>query len=116
MVEITNHTDTNLKETKRMPSTEINLDELEASIANLTEEDIRKQLLEIRTRQKVMQKKYHDPVKAKEYRAKKSAFQALLAKKAKQMGIYDSILDAANEAADAKLAAEEAEKGEPVEA
>lgn len=98
-----------------MPSTEINLDELEASIANLTEEDIRKQLLEIRTRQKVMQKKYHDPVKAKEYRAKKSAFQALLAKKAKAMGIYDSILDAANEAADAKLAAEEAEKGESVE-
>ena len=90
-------------------ATDIDLNAIEASIGNLTEEEIRKQLLDIRTRQKVMQKKYHDPVKAKASRDKKAAFVKLLAEKAKSLGIYDEVLEAANVAADAKLAEEEVE-------
>jgi hypothetical protein len=93
---------------------ELDMAAIEASISQMTEEDVRKQLMEIRTRQKVMQKKYHDPVKAKASRDKKAAFVKALAEKARRLGIYDDVLQAANDAADEKLAAEAAEEAEEV--
>lgn len=88
---------------------DLDLNAIEASIAQMSEEDVKKQLLEIRTRQKVMQKKYQDPAKQKANRQKKAAEIAALVKRAKEAGFYDSVVEQAKVAASEKLAAEAAE-------
>lgn len=91
---------------------DIDLKSIEAQIASLSPEEIKKQLVDIKTRQKVMQKKYYDKDRAKAQRDKKAAEIKVLVERAKQLGFYDEILEQANEQADAKLAVEEAEGAE----
>jgi len=87
-----------------MGTVAVDLDKLKAEVAGISLEDARKQLLELRTRQRVQMKKYHDPEKAKAYRQKKAALNKLLVEKAKAAGIYEAILSEADEAADQVLA------------
>lgn len=86
---------------------ELDLSTIEASIASMSEEDVKKQLTELRTRQRVQQKKYHNADAAKAYRAKKNAEVKAMVARAKALGIYDSILEKADELADEKISAEE---------
>jgi predicted P-loop ATPase/GTPase len=98
-----------------MANVTIDLEALRAEVSNISLDDARKQLLELRTRQRVQMKKYHDPEKAKAYRQRRSTFLKLLADKAKAAGIYDEILAEADEAADMVLAEGETAP-EPTEA
>lgn len=106
--------------------TAINLDlsALEAEVQGMSQEDIAKQLLEIRTKQRIQQKKYHNPEKAKEYQRKRNATTKAMAERAKSLPapegskyktLYEHIMASANDAADAKLAEAAAEVEEVVE-
>jgi ATP-dependent protease ClpP protease subunit len=95
---------------------EIDLDkinkEVADSVGSMSQEDIEKELTELRVRQKVAQKKYQSPERQKAYQAKQKERRRLLKERAIQLGIYDQINEKAGELADAKLAAEEAESDE----
>lgn len=103
-----------------MSDLSIDIAALEKEISALTPEEIQKQLVDLRTKQKVAMKKYHDPVKAKAYRQKKAEAQKAMAARAKGMpatkpgfaNLYEQILDEASERADAKLAESEVEASE----
>jgi hypothetical protein len=109
-----------------MSDVSINLDlsALEAEIKNMSPTDIMKQLVEIRTKQRVAQKKYHNPEKAKAYQQKRNAKNKAMADAARALpatepgyaNLYDQILAQASTQADAALAAEQADAAEPVEA
>lgn len=88
----------------------IDLAALEQEIKNLSPEEITKQLLEVRTKQRIQQKKYHNTDAQKAYRVKRAETLKLLAKRAKELGMYDQIREQANAAADAKLAEAVAEE------
>lgn len=98
-----------------MSDVQIDLSAIEAQIATMSEEDIRKQLLEIKTRQRVMQKKYNNPETQKRARLKKAARDKAMVEAAKKLGIYDQILEEAKEAAEVQLAEQEADQEAPVE-
>lgn len=89
---------------------DIDLSQIEAQIAELSPEQLREQLTQIKTRQKVAQKKYYNPERAKLQRAAAAAKLKALEAAARAAGIYDEIEAAAKAAADAKLAEEEAEQ------
>jgi Na+-transporting NADH:ubiquinone oxidoreductase subunit NqrC len=94
----------------------INLDELESQIQSLSPEDIKKQLVELRTKQRVQQKKYHNPERAKAYQQKRAAKSKAMVEAAKALPatdsryktMYDQILAEAAEKADEILAAADA--------
>src|SRR5260370_34009370 len=88
---------------------ELDLTAIEASIAALTPEEIKKQLTDIRTRQKVNQKKYQNVETQKAYRQKAAAMNKLLVAKAKELGLYDEITAEAKRRADEQLAEKEVE-------
>jgi hypothetical protein len=98
---------------------QIDLEALKSEIANMSADDVAKQLLEIRTSQRVQQKKYHNADAAKAYQQKKAAKIKEMAAHARTLpatmpgyaNLYEQIKAQANEAADAKLA----ESGAPVE-
>lgn len=102
----------------------LDLSALEAEVGAMSQEDIAKQLLEVRTKQRVQQKKYHNKDKAKAYQQKRNAQTKLMAEKAKSLpapagskakNLYEHIMLQAAEAADAKIAAEAADSGEGAE-
>lgn len=88
---------------------DIDLEKIQAELSTLSQEDLVKQLLEIKTRQKITQKKYYNPETAKRARIKRSAVIKAMEDKAKQLGLYDQILKQAGEAADVELGSAEAE-------
>lgn len=95
----------------------IDLSALEAEVGALTPEQIRAQLVEIRTKQKVQQKKYHNPERAKAYQKKRNAATKAMAEKVKTLPatdprfktLYEQIMAEANEQADTRLAEQAAE-------
>lgn len=99
-----------------MSTDTINLDlaALQAEIDSLSPEEIQKQLLEVRTRQRVQQKKYQNSDAAKAYRKKRAEMLKLVAQKAKALGIYDQILKEAEQKA-AQLTGEAEAEAEDVE-
>ena len=102
----------------------LDLEALENEVKSMSPEDIRKQLVEIRTKQRVAQKKYHNPERAKAYQQKRNATNKAMASAAKQLpatdpqyaNLYEQIMAEAAEAADAKLAGASIEETENVDA
>jgi preprotein translocase subunit SecF len=86
-----------------------------AELNNMDPEKMKEELLKLRTRQKVQQKKNYGSEKQKAYQLKQRERNKALIAKAKELGIYDEINDAAEEAAEQKLAEEKAD-AETVEA
>lgn len=89
----------------------IDFEKLQAEVSNLPDEEVRKQLLELRTKQRVNQKKYHNPERAKAYHAKRNAAIKAMVERAKAMGIYDQILAEAKEKADELIEEQEIAAG-----
>lgn len=87
---------------------EIDLDALQAEVAGMTQEDLMKQVLDLRTKQKIQQKKYQNTPAQKAYRAKRAEMQKAMIARAKELGLYDEIKAQAEKAADAKIADEKA--------
>jgi hypothetical protein len=90
----------------------IDLSAIQAEIANLSPEEIQKQLVELRTKQRVNQSKHHNSEKQKAYMKKRSEMFKAMATKAKELGIYDGILKQAKANAD-ELIAQGAAADEP---
>jgi hypothetical protein len=79
---------------------------LEKEIQGLSTEELKAQLLSVRTRQKVQQKKNYDPERMKAYQLKSRAKFRAMKEAAIKLGIWDSINQAAETAAEAKLTEE----------
>lgn len=90
----------------------IDLAAIEADVAKMSPEDIRKALLDFKVKQNVTTKKYYNPETAKRARQKKSAMQAEMVKLAKAAGIYDEIVAEAKTKAEEILAEEGADTDE----
>jgi hypothetical protein len=92
--------------------TEIDLDkiaaEVQADIENMSDAEVEKELLDLRVKQKVAQKKYQSPERQKAYQAKQKERRRLLKERAMKLGRYGDINKRAGELADEKLAEEEA--------
>jgi hypothetical protein len=86
----------------------IDLGKFEEQLNNMTEEQLRAQLLAIKTKQAVNMKKYYNPENARRARLKRQAEIALMVEAAKKLGIYDGIKAEAKEKAEAIVAEEEA--------
>jgi len=92
-----------------MAELNVDLEALENEIGSLSEEEIREQLVSLRTKQRVQQKKYHNTEAAVRYRkARAEKFKAMVAR-ARALGIYDSIKASADAKADELLAGEAAD-------
>jgi len=87
---------------------ELDIAALQAELANLSEEDLRAQLIEYKTKQKVATKKYSNPQTAKAYRDRVAAKRKLMTEMAEKLGLMDAINAEANKRAEAKLAADKA--------
>lgn len=87
----------------------IDLDAIQAEMANMSEEDLRKTLLDMKVKEKVNTKKYYNADTAKKQREKATAKRKALIELAKSRGFYDEINSQAAELATAKLAEEAAE-------
>lgn len=94
---------------------EIDLAALQAEIGQLTPEEVAKQLLELRTKQKVQQRTYGGGEKQKAYQKKKAEFNKLLRAKAEELGIYKQIIEEAKENADKIVAARKADDADAEE-
>jgi hypothetical protein len=94
----------------------IDLSALEKEISGLSDDEIKEQLLQLRTKQRIAQKKYHDPEKARVYRTKRAEGFKLMVARAKAApatkpgfaNLYEQIVAESAEAADSALAAEAA--------
>jgi hypothetical protein len=99
-------------------ATEINdqdiLAAVNAEVSGMSAEDLKAELLKLRVRQKVQQKKNYGSGKQKEYQAKQRAKMNALKETAKKLGLWDAIEKQANDEAEAKIA-EEAIATEPEE-
>lgn len=84
---------------------QIDLEAIRGEVAEISDEAVREQLVALRTRQRVAQKKYHDPAKQKLYQAKNRERQRLMVERAKGLGIYEEILVEAGQRADEQLTA-----------
>jgi hypothetical protein len=91
---------------------QIDVTAIRAEVDKMDETSVRQQLLEIRTRQKTQQKKNAASGKQKEYQLKQREKNKLLAQRARELGIYDSINEQAEQLAEAKLAAQATEGDE----
>jgi len=89
--------------------------EVQNSVDAMTPEQLEEELLKIRVRQKVQQKKYQNPERQKAYQEKQKALRNALKARAVELGVYDSINEKAGELADQKIAEEEADKTEAEE-
>lgn len=94
----------------------IDIAAIEAEVAKLSPEDIRKALLDFKVKQNVTTKKYYNPETAKRARQKKAAMQAEMVKLAKAAGIYDDIVAEAKTKAEEILAEEDADSDDESEA
>lgn len=86
------------------PTPQIDLAALEAEINSLSPEEIQKQLIDLRTKQKVNQAKHQGSAAQKLYMKKRAEMFKLMAVKAKQLGLYDGIQAEAKKAADLIIA------------
>lgn len=99
-----------------MADTTIDLNALQAEIGQLSEEDLRNQLLEVRTKQRIQQKKYHNTDTQKAYRQKRAEQVKLMTERAKSAkatkpgfaNLYEQIRAEAAERADQALGEQEA--------
>lgn len=89
---------------------ELDIEKMSAEIESMSVEDLKKQVLDAKVKQRVASKKYYNPESAKKQRVKRAAELAQMVARAKELGIYDDIMKEAAEEADAKLASEEAEE------
>lgn len=87
-----------------MAEATLDLDAMQAELEGMSEEDLRKTLLDMKVKQKVTTGKYYNPERAKATRQKAAQKTAALVAHAKKLGIYDEINDQARKLADAKLA------------
>lgn len=87
------------------PTPQIDLAALEAEINALSPEEIQKQLIDLRTKQKVNQSKHQGSASQKLYMKKRAELNKLMAKKAKELGLYAAIQAEAKSRADAIIAA-----------
>lgn len=85
----------------------IDLSKFEEQLSSMSEEQLRQQLLDIKTKQAVATKKYYNPETAKKARVKRAAEVALMVETAKKLGIYDSIVAEAKTKAEAIVAEDE---------
>lgn len=93
---------------------QVDLSAIQGEIDNLSGDELREQLLSLRTRQKVQQKKYQSPERQKTYQLKKREREKLMKAKAIELGFWDQVNEEANAAAEviaekAAAAAAEAE-------
>lgn len=93
-----------------MANATFDLDSINAELESMSEEDLRKTLLDMKVKQKVATGKYYNPEAAKVQRQKAAAKQKALIQLAKDRGLYDEINAAAKAKADEVLANFEAEK------
>lgn len=108
-----------------MSTTTVNIDlaALEQEINALTPEEIASQLLKVRTKQRVQQKKYQNTDAAKAYRKKRAETIKAVAEKAKTLpssdpkykNLYEQIQAQAADAADQVLGETQAEEQEELE-
>lgn len=97
---------------------EVDYAELEAQLNQMTPEELKKQLLDAKVKQRIATKKYYNPETAKKARDKKSAMikaQADAARKlpatdGKSANLYEQIMAEASRLADEKLGESEAEE------
>lgn len=89
---------------------DIDLEKIQAELSSLSQEDLVKQLTEVKMKQKIAQKKYYSPETAKKARQKRAALISAMEARAKQLGIYDDILAQAGKQADEALGTAEAEQ------
>lgn len=87
---------------------EINLAEIASEVDAMSQEDIAAQLIAIKARQKVQQKKNQGSGAQKAYQLKQREKVKLLKKKALELGLMDNINKEAEKKAEEKLAAEAA--------
>lgn len=80
---------------------------IEAEVNQLSQEQIKEQLVKLKARQIKATKAYYDPAKAKVQRQKKAAEMAALVKAAQAAGIYDQVLEAAKAQAASEMADDE---------
>ena len=94
---------------------EIDLNALQAQvndeIGKMSADDIKKQLLDLRVREKTTQKKQYGSDAAKKSAAKQREKARALKARAKALGIYDEVDNAAETAAQEKFEAWQAEQG-----
>ena len=99
-----------------MPGEEIQVDlsKVQDEINGLSADELRDQLLSLRTRQKVQQKKYQSPERQKAYQLRKREREKLMKEKAIEFGFWDQVNEEANAAAEAiaNTAAEKAAEAE----
>lgn len=84
----------------------VNLEDIMKDINGLSEEQLKEQLLKVRVRAKVQQKKHQGSAQQKAYQAKQREKNKLLVAKAKELGIYNDINEQAEKLAEEKLAEE----------
>ena len=80
---------------------QVDLSGIQSEIDNLSEDELKSQLLSLRTRQKVQQKKYQSPERQKAYQLRKREREKLMKEKAIEFGFWDSVNEEANAAAEA---------------
>lgn len=89
---------------------EIDTAAIEAELAGLSEEQLAAEVLKVRTKQKVQQKRMQGSESHKKYQAKAQAKRKLLIQLAKDRGIYDSINEQAEARAEELILAEAGEE------
>lgn len=94
-----------------MAEIELDLAGLEASVASMSYEDLIKQLVEFKAKQKANTKKYYNPETAKKARLKRAAQISAMEKFAKENGMWDAIKAKIEERAD-ELLGDQSEENE----
>lgn len=87
----------------------LNLDEVMAELEAMSDEELRKSLLEMKVKEKVNTKKYYNADTAKKQRQKLAAKKKAMTEIARQRGFYDEINERAGVLASEKLAEETGE-------
>lgn len=82
----------------------LNLDEVMAELEGMSDEELRKSLLEMKVKEKINTKKYYNADAAKKQRQKMAAKKRLMTEIAKTRGFYNEINDRAAVLATEKLA------------
>jgi len=80
---------------------------LEKEIQGLSLDELKSQLLGVRTKQKIQQKKNYDPERQKAYQLKARARFRAMKEAAVKLGIWDKVNEAAEQAADEALTNDE---------
>jgi hypothetical protein len=96
-----------------MADVQIDLAAISAEVEKMDKDSIAAELLKLRTRQKVQQKKNQGSETQKKYQAKQREKQKLLKAKAMELGLWDNINEQAEAAAEKAMEAEAAEAVEP---